>query len=136
MLRREIPDGDPAAIVERALSLLLEKVENAKLGRATKPLPAIRPGTDSRASASRHIPRAVRREVWRRDDGRCAFVATTGLRCTERTFLEWHHVQAYAQQGPATVENIALRCRRHNQYEAELVFGTHRAPSAATISTA
>jgi hypothetical protein len=24
------------------------------------------------------------------------------------------------------VENIALRCRRHNQYEAELVFGRHR----------
>ncbi len=27
----------------------------------------------------------------------------------------------------ATVENIALRCRRHNQYEAELVFGRHGA---------
>jgi hypothetical protein len=26
--------------------------------------------------------------------------------------------------GPATVENISLRCRRHNQYEAELVFVT------------
>jgi len=25
--------------------------------------------------------------------------------------------------GPATVENISLRCRRHNQYEAEQVFG-------------
>jgi len=136
LLRREIPDGDPAAIVERALSLLLEKVENAKLGRATKPSPAIRPGTDSRASASRHIPRAVRREVWRRDDGRCAFVAATGLRCAERTFLEWHHIQAYARRGPATVENISLRCRRHNQYEAELLFGPRRAPSAATISTA
>jgi len=23
----------------------------------------------------------------------------------------------------ATVENISLRCRRHNQYEGELVFG-------------
>jgi hypothetical protein len=45
------------------------------------------------------------------------------VRCTERTFLEFHHVQAYAHGGPATVENISLRCRRHNQYEAELVFG-------------
>jgi hypothetical protein len=25
--------------------------------------------------------------------------------------------------GPATVANISLRCRRHNAYEAELVFG-------------
>jgi hypothetical protein len=28
-------------------------------------------------------------------------------------------------QGPATVANIALRCWRHNQYEAQLVFGPH-----------
>jgi len=62
----------------------------------------------------------VKRAVSRRDDGRCAFVAPDGRRCTERTFLEFHHVQPYAKGGPATVENISLRCRRHNQYEAEL----------------
>ena len=33
LLRREIPDGDPGAIFDRALALLLEKVEKAKLGR-------------------------------------------------------------------------------------------------------
>jgi hypothetical protein len=38
-------------------------------------------------------------------------------------FLEFHHVRAYAMQGPATVQNISLRCWRHNQYEAELTFG-------------
>jgi hypothetical protein len=26
-------------------------------------------------------------------------------------------------RGPATIANISLRCRRHNQYEAELIFG-------------
>jgi hypothetical protein len=50
-------------------------------------------------------------------------VAHDGQRCTERTFLEFHHLQAHALGGPATVENISLRCRRHNQYEAEVVFG-------------
>jgi hypothetical protein len=34
-----------------------------------------------------------------------------------------HHILPYAKGGLATVENISLRCRRHNQYEAELVFG-------------
>jgi hypothetical protein len=46
LLRREIPDGDAGAIVERALTLLLDEVENAKVG-ATKnprPSPPIRPG--------------------------------------------------------------------------------------------
>jgi hypothetical protein len=55
----------------------------------------------------------------------CAFVSPTGRRCRERTFLEFHHIQPYAMEGPATVANISLRCWRHNQHEADLVFGSH-----------
>jgi len=50
-------------------------------------------------------------------------VADGGHRCTERSFLELHHIQPHALDGPAIASNISLRCRRHNQYEAELVFG-------------
>jgi hypothetical protein len=123
LLRREIPDGDPAAIFDRAVSLLLERVEKAKLGAAAKPRPArpIRPGADRQ----RDIPSHVQRAVSQRDRGQCAFVSKGGHRCTERTFLEFHHIVPYALGGLATVENISLRCRRHNQYEAELVFGSH-----------
>jgi hypothetical protein len=123
LLRREIPDGDPGVIFGRALTLLLEKVEKAKLGAAAKPRlrPSIRPGTDA-AVRSRHVPRAVKRGSWKRDAGQCAFVSPTGRRCTERTFLEFHHVQAYAKQGPATVGNISLHCwlcrYRHNRHYA------------------
>jgi 5-methylcytosine-specific restriction endonuclease McrA len=131
LMRREIPSGDPGAIFDRALTLLLAKVEKAKLGKADRPRPprSIRRETDEDIQTlrvrSRGIPRAVRRAVWKRDGGQCAFVSPDGRRCTERTYLESHHVQPYATQGPATVENISLRCRRHNQYEAELVFGPH-----------
>jgi len=34
-----------------------------------------------------------------------------------------HHLLPYALGGPSTSQNIALRCRRHNQYEGEMVFG-------------
>ena len=127
LLRREIPNGDPGLIVERALSLLLEKVEKAKFAATTeaKSSRVIRPGADRAAGGapSRDIPSEVQRAVWRRDGGRCAFVGRNGQRCAERTFLEFHHVVPYALGGLATVENISLRCRRHNQYENELVFG-------------
>ncbi|HET8647362.1 MAG TPA: HNH endonuclease, partial [Vicinamibacteria bacterium] len=66
---------------------------------------------------------AVKRAVWARDAGRCAYVSAGGRRCTERGFLEFHHVQPYALRGEATIDNIALRCRRHNQYEALMMFG-------------
>jgi hypothetical protein len=51
-------------------------------------------------------------------------VAKTGRECRERAFLEFHHVRPYAVGGEATVENIALRCRAHNKYEADLFYGT------------
>jgi hypothetical protein len=74
------------------------------------------------------VPAEVERKVWQRDGGRCAFTASDGRRCTERSFLEFHHSnQPYARGGEATVENIALRCRAHNVYEAELIFGPYDA---------
>ena len=134
LLRREIPDGDPGAIFDRATLLLLREVEKKKLGMAAKPRPrrAIRPGTDSPTEPPRDPPQEVKRAVWPRDGGRCAYVAPGGRRCTEMTFLEFHHIQAYAHQGPPTVDNIALRCWRHNQYEAKLLFGPRRRPREAS----
>ena len=128
LLRREIPDGDPGAIFDRAVSLLLDQVETAKLGAARKPGKArpIRSGTDMTDKRPPRSPaRPVKRAVWARDGGQCAFVSRHGRRCTERTFLEYHHVIPYARGGPATIDKIELRCRAHNVYEAELIFGPH-----------
>jgi hypothetical protein len=118
LLRHVIPDGDPGAIVDRALTALLENLTKTKFA-ATEHPHASRPP----APGSRHIPAEVKRAVWERDGGRCAFVSEGGRRCTERAFLEFHHIEPYAAGGEATVENISLRCRRHNGHEAELFFG-------------
>ena len=51
--RREIPDGDPGAIFDRALTLLLEDVARKKVASTSQP-------RNGRAAPtrSRHIPRA------------------------------------------------------------------------------
>ena len=118
LLRHSIPNGDPAAIFDRALTVLLADLERAKLAAVARPRAA-----RAVAAGSRHTPAAVRREVWKRDGGQCAFIGTAG-RCTERGFLEFHHVEPYAAGGAATVENIELRCRAHNVHEAEQYFGS------------
>ena len=64
----------------------------------------------------------MKRLVWIRDQGQCAFVGTQG-RCEERAFLEFHHLQPYATGGLTVLENLELRCRAHNLYEAERYFG-------------
>ena len=61
LLRREIPDGDPGAIFDRAVTLLLEKVESKKMGATARPRSSrsIRPGTDRSSGGegeSRDIP--------------------------------------------------------------------------------
>jgi hypothetical protein len=70
----------------------------------------------------RGIPSAVKRAVWTRDGGQCTFVGTAG-RCPERGFLEYHHKVPFAAGGPATVENVVVMCRSHNNHEAERFFG-------------
>jgi hypothetical protein len=123
-LRREVPDGDPGAIFDRALKLLLEDVARKKLAATSQPR-RVWPT----ARGSRHIPAHVRRAVWLRDAGHCAFVARSGRRCRERAFLELHHVDPYAMGGETNVANLSLRCRAHNAYEAELVFGRFASPA-------
>jgi hypothetical protein len=118
LLRHVIPSGNLEVVFERALDALLASLGRTKLAETSRP----RQARDV-ASGSRHIPAAVRREVWRRDGARCAFVGTAG-RCPERGFLELHHIVPFARGGEATVGNIHLRCRSHNAYEADLAFGS------------
>lgn len=123
--RHAVPNGDPAAIIERALDTLLIQLRRAKFGQAVRRREReARPGKCAdEPPRGRHIPRAVKRAVWGRDSGRCAFVSAAGRRCEETEFLEYHHVAAYARGGATTAENLELRCRAHNAYEAELEFG-------------
>jgi hypothetical protein len=72
---------------------------------------------------SRYVPRKVLREVFARDGGQCTFVSPEGRRCSAREFLEVHHHEPFARGGNATVDNLRLSCRAHNQFLAELDYG-------------
>jgi hypothetical protein len=122
LARHAIPNGDLTIIFDRALTLLLNELERRVC--AVTPSPHASRGASER---SRQIPAAVKREVWRHDGGRCAFVGRDG-RCSERSFLEYHHVRPYAAGGGATTANIELRCKAHNAHEAALFFGSESPP--------
>ena len=76
-----------------------------------------------RNDGSRTIPARVRRKVFERDGGRCTYVDGSGRRCDSTWQVEFHHKIPYARGGTQDLENIELRCRAHNQYEAELDYG-------------
>ena len=118
LLRHQIPNGDLAQIFERALDLLLDDVKRKKFA-ATQ-----RPRTHSSAGkGSRHIPAEIKRAVVARDGGSCQYISPSGRRCETREFLEFHHLAPWGRSQRHSVEQIALMCRAHNQYEGERVYG-------------
>ena len=117
LLRHRLPGGDPAAIFDRALTLLLENLKKQKLAVTGRPR-----SSRSTTTRSRHVPAAVKRTVWARDGGRCRFEGPAG-RCGETGRLEFHHVVPYACGGAPVAGNLELRCAAHNRYEAEQWFG-------------
>jgi hypothetical protein len=74
LLRHSVPDGDAAAIFDRALTLLLKELARTKLASTSRPRRA-----RTLAAGSRRISAAVKREVWARDGGRCPSWAHTAV---------------------------------------------------------
>jgi hypothetical protein len=131
-LLRHTTDGvSLAAVVDRALTLLVNQLQATKHGAVPRPRTQPRSRNNVR---SRHIPVAVRREVWARDEGRCAFKGKKG-RCPANSRLEFHHRVPFADGGGATADNIELRCSAHNAFEAERWFGANVARERTSAST-
>ncbi|MCA1791782.1 MAG: HNH endonuclease, partial [Thioalkalivibrio sp.] len=136
LLGRSATGRDPAAIISRAIDLLLVRTLARKAACTERPKPVsaskvaatTEPAAATKAAATaeqpkRGIPAAVRREVWQRDCGRCCYVDARGRRCSATSNVEFHHRAPFALGGRHSPENIELRCAAHNQYQADLDFG-------------
>jgi 5-methylcytosine-specific restriction endonuclease McrA len=133
LLRAELPEADLAAVIDRAVTQTLQRLEARRYARTRAAATGKASGsaTSHRQTppAVRYIPAAVRRAVFERDGGRCHYWDETGRRCPERHRLEYHHVHPFAMGGDHTADNVRLMCRTHNLYLAEQDFG-HRAIAA------
>jgi hypothetical protein len=117
LLRHAVPSGDLGAILERALDALIATAEKRRFGAGAKRKPA------AATSRTRRIPAAVRRAVFDRDGGVCAYVDAGGRRCGCAEGVELHHVVPFARGGAHSAENLRVYCRTHNQRQGERDFG-------------
>ena len=117
LLGHAVPSGDLPEAIHRAFACLVGELERRKFAKTDRPRPC------RRSEDARQIPASVKRAVWERDGGRCTFVGESGHRCEASTRLEFDHVEPVATGGHATVQGLRLRCRAHNQLEAERAFG-------------
>jgi len=126
-LSHKLPGASLEAVLHECVRVTLASCAKRRRGAGRAPARPAKP-----RGGSRDIPAAVRNAVWARDAGRCTFVGATGRRCGSRHQLEVHHLHPFGKQGPATVDNLTLRCRAHNRLAAEQDYG--RAQVAAKIA--
>jgi len=120
LLGHLVAHNDMAALFEKLLDMALPALEKQKFAATDRPrAPRTQPATNTRT-----IPAHVKREVWKRDAGRCTFKNATGRQCACTRGLEYDHVKPVVLGGEATCENLRLLCRKHNQLEAERRLGT------------
>jgi hypothetical protein len=132
---QKLMSADLAAVIERAVSEKLERLETKRFGltkaprkAAARPAPAAGPSPrvtpiPRPQPQTRYLPMSLRRAVYVRDEGRCRYTNAKGWRCPERDRLEYHHRLPYAMGGRGTLRDVCLMCPAHNQYEAEHDFG-------------
>ena len=121
LMRSSVPDGDLAAIVEQAVTEKLQRLEARRFARTQAPRKTLSQSQTS--PTTRQIPAAVKRAVYERDGGRCRYEDEQGRRCTARHGLEFHHRRPFAHGGDHSVDNVALVCKCHNAYLAEVDYG-------------
>jgi len=103
-------------ILEAGLDLLLQQHAKRK-GLVEKPQKKSRPAGPQTLTA------AVKREVWNRDGGCCAWPVESDGVCGSTDRVEFAHRRAKALGGPPTAENMWLLCRFHNDLDARQTFG-------------
>jgi hypothetical protein len=119
LLGFHVAPNDVATVLDLALDALTRELEKKKCARTERP----RQTPAAPSENPRHIPAELKRQVRERDQDQCTFVSDSGRRCSERKSLEIHHIREVARGGQATLDNVCLRCRAHNLFEAECTFG-------------
>ena len=98
------PGASAEKVIEAALDLLLAQ-QAIRRGAVKAPRKVSRPTTPG------HVPAAVRREVWSRDEGKCRWPVDSGGICGSTLRLEIDHVVPRGRGGASTADGCRLLCR-------------------------
>jgi 5-methylcytosine-specific restriction endonuclease McrA len=111
----------PEELFEKLLKeFVARKTKESIINAKTKIVKAKDPKT---STISRAIPLKTKREVFKRDNRQCTYVAKDGKCCSKRHNLEIDHIMPRALGGSNDIRNLRLLCRSHNLLQAEYTFG-------------
>lgn len=118
------PGASDDEILQLGLDLLLER-QAKRRGLVKKPRKAAPRASETPAPArrSRYIPAAVRRAVWERDRGCCQWKLEGGGICGSPLRVEIDHIEGWAKGAGATVKELRILCRVHQDASARQLYG-------------
>ncbi len=118
-MSHSMPEATPAEILEVGLDQLLAQASKRK-GLVEKPQKKPRP------MKGEGVPAHVKREVWKRDGGKCQWPTASGGICGSTRRLELDHIQPRSRGGASSVDNLRILCRAHNDLAARRALGEER----------
>jgi hypothetical protein len=118
-----LPSGDLLTLMKRGLVAYERELEKERFAIGRRPERSNATTRERTEPRSRHVPAAISREVYTRDQGQCAFLSKNGRRCSAQAFLELDHREPFARGGEETTQNLRVLCRAHNQEQARQQFG-------------
>jgi hypothetical protein len=125
--------AQPGATAEKVLEAALDLLLAAQAKRRAE---AKTPQQNPRPTKNPcHVPAAVKRAVWTRDEGKCQWRLDSGGICGSTLRLEIDHVPPLGRGGASTLDGCRLLCRVHNQYAARQVYGDDWMDRFATGNT-
>lgn len=77
----------------------------------------------SLSKRTRYIPKGVKQAIRSRDGDQCTYVSPGGIRCNERRYLQFDHIEPWGLGGSSEISNLRLRCPCHNLLHAEQTYG-------------
>jgi len=124
-VRMTLSHSMPGASVEQLITASFDRVLQRDAGRkglVERPRPA--PPEEEAVPGDPYIPAAVKRKVWERDGGCCAWPLDAGGVCGSRLRLQFDHVISRAEGGRSVVPNVRVLCAAHNKLAARERLGS------------
>jgi hypothetical protein len=119
-LSHSLPGATIEDVLSTGLDLILDRDRKRK-GLVANPRPA--PAEATSEPGASYIPAAVRREVWKRDQGRCQWKLDSGGICGSRLRVELDHVNLKCRGARPIASELRLLCRSHNDLAAREALG-------------
>jgi hypothetical protein len=105
---------------------VLKKLDPAQQNERNSLSPEKAAAQHASKTHARYVPASVKREIWRKDQGKCSYVSPTGIQCGSKHGLQLDHVTPWAMGGETSSRNLRLLCANHNRLAAIEIYGERK----------